>query len=193
MEKHQRGSGIIQVLLILVIAGFVGFVGWYIWHSKDNADISSNIQTEGNKAATDTTNQNTTSQTNPVTLKIDDYSLELKVPETLKDLAIGRSRTGTIEGKDFTESVLTTDKFPACEGRGGGVLGSVYKLNGKYDQYPIGVISDGGVYVKQLGSFYLMYQGPQSTNCGEGMPDATSEYAQVKQTVVDNGWVHKTK
>ena len=97
MEKHQRGSGIIQVLLILVIAGFVGFVGWYIWHSKDNADISSNIQTEGNKAATDTTNQNTTSQTNPVTLKIDDYSLELKVPETLKDLAIGRSRTGTID------------------------------------------------------------------------------------------------
>jgi hypothetical protein len=39
MKKFdQRGTGIVEVLLILVIVGMVGFVGWYVWNSKKSAD-----------------------------------------------------------------------------------------------------------------------------------------------------------
>jgi Tfp pilus assembly protein PilE len=193
MKNNQKGFGVIEGFLILVIVGLLVFVGWYVWNSKNNADKNlnaastlSNTQTVTKK--TDT--QNTQPKENKVTFKVGSYSLELKVPDTLKDLAVGSSRDSTFEGKDFTQATLITDKFKSCITHGG-VLGSIYKVGGTYSTYPFGTPDETeGVYVKQHDSFYLMFQGPQSYHCGD--LDVSSTHAQVKQAIIDNGWVKKT-
>jgi hypothetical protein len=114
----------------------------------------------------------------------------LDVPATLKDLRAGSTRNSEFEGKKFTQVTLATDTFKDCS-TPGGVLGTVNKLAGTYSTYPYGTLEGtDGVYVKQMDSFYLMYQNPQSHSCN-GV-DAAAAHGLVKQAIVDNGWVRKT-
>jgi len=41
--KHQlgeRGTGLVEALLVLVVVGLIGFTGWYVWQSKNSVDAT---------------------------------------------------------------------------------------------------------------------------------------------------------
>lgn len=189
MKDNQRIQGFNATILLVAVAmvALIGFIGWQIFGTRPvTTDTSQNAQNQPDSDASTPTGT-------PVTLKVDTYSLTLYVPDSLKDLAVGSSREGTFSEKTFTEVTLVTDKFKNCE-TPGGALGRIYKVNGVYNTYPFGVSGlegTDGAHVYQQNGFYLMFQGPQSYQCGN--LDSESTYSLLKQTIIDNHWTHKTK
>lgn len=184
MIKKQKGFGTVEVLLVVLVVVLLGLGGWYIF-SKNNEGKNTDTTTNQNKEAKDPETPK-----NTVTLKVDDYSLMLEVPETLNDLQVNSSRDSSFEGKSFTQVTLATNALKDCN-TPGGALGMINKLDGSYSTFPYGSLEGtDGVYVKQLDGFYLIFQDPQSNQCN-GV-DASATHSQVKQVIMDNGWTHKT-
>lgn len=180
-QKRQAGFSIIEVVITVVAIGVIGTAGFFVYqHNRP--------KTTGATGGTQTTNQNNNQQTtiappaNQTAVKIPELSIQITVPNEIKDLTY-KTNTATLnDGRQETYALFSTTALTAIDVKCGtdfGPLGSLAKISG---QYPT-TFSDSnpqmnyGALVKQFPSFFISSSGPQG-GCSENSAalDAMSKF-----------------
>lgn len=160
MKKSQEGftfEYLLIVVVVIVIAAVVVTLGL----THKNKTVSSNIHTTSTPAKSTTTSS--TSPINQNIKKIPELSIQITVPDSIKDL-VYTSQTTSSNGQsmpvaDFSTQNLTAME-PACVSSNSTALGRLSKTNG---QYPADASTANGKLIKQFSTYYISYTAPQAS------------------------------
>lgn len=86
MNKHQRGFGIIEIILVVVILLLVASLGYFAWHSFTKPVSTPPVHSSASSTPANP-DQTTTPADSMQTVKINDYHIQFTVPATYPKLS----------------------------------------------------------------------------------------------------------
>jgi hypothetical protein len=169
MKKFdQRGTGIIEVLLILVIVGMVGFMGWYVWHSRQSTEATLKKAATQSSATAPKAKTSTSASGKTDYLVITEWGVKLPLETAIKDAYYYRNtQDPNLKNYVYLGTHSLTAQSAACapEHISLGVIGRQTEAEHATNAAQ-GSAADAPVYSLKVGNYYYGYTHPQAA-CGD--------------------------
>lgn len=112
---NQKGSGLVEIILILVVIAILGFTGWFVWHSKQSANKTLG-ETEKSSTQAPVTKKSNASQQSDTSNYVDikEWGVKLVVPAEVSDTYYSYKQVSDEESYVYLSTRTLTNLDPMC-------------------------------------------------------------------------------